>query len=359
MLVFSILLGCLGLTLSSMFSGAETAFYRLPKVRVKLDAISGDRKATRLLWLVNRPSLFVATILVGNNVANYAVSMATVLCLGALLPNSRGILVEIASTLCLAPLLFVYGEMFPKYLCLHAPNRMIRLLSPAMMFFVRLFLPVTLLVWLLNRVLAKLLGESREILELTLGRQELIRILEEGRETGLLFDTQRRLADGVFRVSSRTLRNWATPHADWPMVTTDMKPDDVLRIARKWNLAEMPVYERVPYGDDGTEAGVHLPIGYVRVIDLEIAIRNHLDEQSRQLLQLLRTELPIRSMVEISSRHTVLTAMILMQTLHSSFGSVVDEHHHCIGFVRSDQLRDILLDGEDLTETIGNTTIGK
>lgn len=346
MLAYSIALFCFGLCLSSVFSGSETAFYRIPKLRLKLDAMEGDPKAERIIWLVNHPGLFVATVLVGNNIANYAVSLATVLFVGATI--GTGTTVEIISTLVLAPVLFVYGEMFPKYLCLHAPNRMLRLLSPVIMFFFRLLLPITALLWLVNQFIAKILGQGNEMLQLTLGRQELAGVLDEGRETGILVGAQRRLADGVFEVSHRTVRDWTIPRNEWPLITTDMKPRQVIEIARKHDLAELPVFETGVFDATESRSGLRqpvgdLPVGFVRVIDLEMAVRNRLDETSLQLLQLLQTELPIRSTVEVSDRHTLLTAMILLQTLHGSFGCVLDEHRQCIGFVRSDQLRDIIL----------------
>lgn len=340
MILFALILGLLGLILSASFSGSETAFYRIPKLRLKLDAMENDPAAKRLLWLVNRPSFFVATILVGNNVANYTVSLATVLFVGAALPRAEGIAVEIASTLLLAPFLFVYGEMFPKYLSLRAPNRILRFLLPVLTFFFRLFLPLTCILWLLNQLVAKLLGRSREMLELTLGRQELSRMLDEGQETGILFGAQRRLADGVFDVSNQSIGDRAIPASNWPRVTGDFSISKALEIARRFDLVEIPVYERESYTDSGPG---ELPIGYVRTIDLEMAQRDKLDEASRQLLLLFHTELPIRSTVEISSRHSLLTAMILMQTLQGSFGCVIGEHRECIGFVRADDLRDLFL----------------
>ena len=60
-----------GLLLSAFFSGAETGFYRVTRVRLLLDGLAGDPIARGLLWLTNNPALFVATALVGNNLANY------------------------------------------------------------------------------------------------------------------------------------------------------------------------------------------------------------------------------------------------------------------------------------------------
>jgi CBS domain containing-hemolysin-like protein len=342
MVIFSLFLGLFGLLLSASFSGSEMAFYRIPRLRLRLDAMNHDRTAIRLLQFINAPDIFVATVLVGNNVANYAIAAATVIFVGELLPNPGGIFVEISSSLILAPLLFVYGEMFPKYLCMRAPNRMFRFLSPLILFSHWIFLPLTVLLRLLNRVVARFLGKLPQLLYLTLGRQELARVLDEGQETGILFDVQRQLANNIFDISSRFVKDWAIPQSQFPTITTEMEPSVVLEMARNQNLLEIPVYERIDGESVGTEDG-EMPVGYVRTIDLELAIRNQLDEPSRQLLRLLHTELPIRSTVEISIRHTLLTGMILMQTLQGAFGCVVDGNRCCIGFVRSDQLRDALL----------------
>lgn len=335
MVLFSLLLGFFALALSASFSGSETAFYRIPRLRLKLDAMESDHTARKLLHFVNNPGMFVATILVGNNIANYTVSLATVLFVSSVFSDTKGIFVEIASTLVLAPFLFVYGEMFPKYLCLRAPNRMLRFLFPVVQICYWLFLPVTSFFWLLNHGLSRFLGNSVQIIKLTLGRQELTRVLDEGQETGLLFDIQRRLADQVFAASEQRITNWTIPASRFPMIFLTMKPAKVLEIARKCRLTELPVYE--------SSENSMLPIGYVRVIDLEIAVRNGLDEPTKQLLLLMQTELPLRSTVEISSKYTLLTGMILMHTLQSSFGSVMDEHRRCIGFVQSRQLQDIYL----------------
>ena len=337
--VLALILGFVGLLLSASFSGSETGFYRIPRIRLKLDAIGKDRTARQLLWLVNRPSFFIATLLVGNNVANYMVSLAMVLFVGVVLPNSPGISVEILATLLIAPLLFVYGEMFPKYLFMYAPNRMLRKLSPVIMLSFWLFLPLSLLLWLVNKGTARLLHRSREMIRLTLGRDELTRMIDEGHNVGILFNVQQRLANGVFAVSNRRVEDWAIAATRWPLLTADMTPTTALEIARQHQLVELPVYEssnELPSVDD-------IPLGYVRTVDLELAVRGFYGETSPELLQLLKTQLPIRGLVEISSQHTLLTAMILLQTLRGSFGCVIGENRCCVGFVSTDQLREVIL----------------
>jgi CBS domain containing-hemolysin-like protein len=343
MIVFAVFLGLFGLTLSASFSGTETAFYQIPKLRVKLDSLDGDRTARKILGFVNNTGLFVASILIGNNIANYAVSTAMVCFVGTILPNSTSIYAEIGSTLLLTPVLFVYGEMFPKYIGLNAPNTVLRFLTPFMTFCCFLFLPLTIILRGINRLLAAALGKPDIMISMSMGRRELTGILNEGKTSGILFETQHRLAEGIFNCSDRFVKDYAIPPHRFPKITTSMKPEEVLSIARNLDLLELPVYDNENGGEIGLHAEQALPIGYVRTIDLEIALRHQLDEQTRQLLQLLQTELPIRSAVECSARHSLLTGMVLLQTMQCSFGCVVNEQRRCLGFFSADQLREILL----------------
>ena len=162
-----VILGGVGLFLSAFFSGSETGFYRVARVRLMLDAIGGDRIARTLLWLTHRPSLFVATALVGNNLANYMTSLAIVVGTQALMGQASHT-AELIAPLLLAPVLFVYGELLPKNLFLKAPNRLLRGGGPLFLFFLVLFFPVSILLWGVNRLLARVAVQTPEQVRFTL-----------------------------------------------------------------------------------------------------------------------------------------------------------------------------------------------
>ena len=337
-ILFALLLGTASLLLGAAFSGTETAFYRVSKLRLKLDALGGDTIAKRFLWYANNPSFLLATLLVGNNTTTYAASVAMVLFVGCILPHADGIYAELAATLILTPILFVWGEMFPKCLGLTIPNKVLRFFAPVIQVASWAFLPLTLLLWAVNKAIVAVLNKSDDAISLSLCRRELSGVLTEGKNTGILSDTQRQLAEGIFACSERLIVDYTVPQSLLPTITTAMKPEAVLEIARKYHLLALPVYE-----PDAELTNRDLPIGYVRTIDLEIAVRHQLDEQARQLAQLLQTELPLRGVVELSSKHSLLTGLILLQTMQASFGCVVDSQRRCLGFVSADQLRDVLL----------------
>ncbi|GIS62529.1 MAG: hypothetical protein CM1200mP2_47540 [Planctomycetaceae bacterium] len=74
-------------------------------VRLSIDAHAGDRTATRILWFVQHPSAFVATTLVGNNVANFLTAQGVTLAIAALVA-SPGAAWEIGSVLAISPSCF-------------------------------------------------------------------------------------------------------------------------------------------------------------------------------------------------------------------------------------------------------------
>lgn len=316
-----ILLATVGLFLSAFFSGSETGFYRATRLRLVLDALAGDRVSRGLVWLTNHPLLFVATMLVGNNFANYVIALAIVL--GAqLVVGESGYTAKLIAPLVLAPVLFVYGELLPKNLFLQAPNRLLRRAGPLVIFCVVLFSPISFLLWGLNVMLGRLLGESPEQVRLTLARRELQQALEEGHEAGILHPAQRGLAQGIFAVAQRPVTEFTTPLEQLPRARSDMTKQDVLRLARRYRIAVVAVEAAQTEGE---------LIGYLRVIDLGLSDSDDLK--------------PMRILLEIPEETSHVAALMQMQSADESLARVVDARGKTIGIVDADRLREPLFLG--------------
>ena len=317
-------LAAAGLFLSAFFSGSETGFYRAARMRLVLDAAGGDRIARGLLWLTNHPSMFVATTLVGNNLANYLTSFAIVMGTQQLLEQQE-FLVEIAeliAPLALAPLLFVYGELLPKNLFLHAPNRLLRKGGPLFLVFVPLFFPVSALLWCLNKILARFLGESPETVRLTLARRELQRALEEGHEAGILHPAQRQLARGIFALATQPVTRVATPLSNVARARSDMSKEEICQLARRLRISAVPVE------DVQTD---HRLVGYVRVIDLGLAPSNAVG--------------PVRPLLRILHTETYIDALMRMQGARESLALVVDADGQAMAILTAERLREPVFRG--------------
>ena len=332
--ILILLLGFVGLALSAFFSGTEIGFYRTSRIRLVLDAKGGDQIARFLVALGNRPVFFVATILVGNNIANYFVSLSLVLgteaFLGAVHPW-----IELMVPLAFAPLLFIYGELIPKQIFLQAPRRLLRRAGPMMLVFVVLFLPVSLFLWGLNWILSRLLGESPQRVQLRLARRELHGVLEEGREMGIVHPSQQKLARGILALTNRRATEAAVSIDQIPRARADMTISAVLRLARRYRMS----YVVVEAAKDSKEL-----VGYVRVIDLMLRT---MEKGSGSEELLLEESDSIRPLIEISQDEPHIDALVKMENASESMARVIDATGHTMGIITDRNLRHPLFFGAD------------
>lgn len=319
-------MAALGLFLNAFFSGSETGFFRVTRIRLVLDAMGGNRTARGLLWLTNHPSMFIATALVGNNLANYLTSLAIVIGTQALI-TGHVLIAELIAPLLFAPVLFVYGDLLPKNLFLRAPNRLLRAGGPLFLFFTVLFLPVTGLLWCLNRVLSGFVRQSPDRVRLTLAKRELQNALDEGHEAGVLYPAQTQLARGIFAVASRPVVQYATPPGDVPRARANMTKSEVQRVARRFRVAEVPIEGTAGAG----AAGDKQLVGYVRVIDLSLDPCEGLG--------------PVRPFLEVSSTDTHIEALLRMQAAGESLAKVVDADGNTVGILTAGRLRENIFHG--------------
>ncbi len=310
-----------GMVASALFSGAETGFYRATRVRLLLDALSGNWTARGLLWLTNHPSLFVATTLLGNNLANYLVSLSIVVGTRRMW-SSESYWATLIAPVALAPLVFVFGELTPKHVFYEAPNRLLRRCGPVLLLFTWLFLPISALLWALNQVLQRAFPAAPQQVRMALARQELAQLLEEGHQEGILRPTQRALAQGLFAVASRRVREFATPAARVTPAHLEMTKAQVQRLARQQRVSMLPVTD----APSSREL-----VGYVLVADL------YLDGTEK-----LPTARPL---VEIPDTETYIAALMRMHESPEVLGRIVNAQGRTVGFVSKRQLSEALFRG--------------
>jgi len=260
-IIAAVFLFLLGLRLSAFFSGAETGFYRVSYLRLTVDAHAGDQIAQRLISYANQPSYFVATTLVGNNVANYLTTLAIGLIVAAATTREGGWL-EIAATLLLSPLIFLFGELVPKNLYYRAPMALLRKDIRWFHWFYRLFLPISLPLIGITKLLERFSGTENKPLDVVLGRNRLVHVLSQGHRAGLLTNVQSRLINGLMLTAAQTVNDSMTPAQRVLGVSEDSSRDEVLEHARRYGLSHVPVHRKGRPGDW---------YGYLRVIDLAIS----------------------------------------------------------------------------------------
>lgn len=142
---------------SAFFSGMEIAFVSSDKMRLELDKSKNLIKAKIISKFLKTPGQFIATMLVGNNIALvvYSLSFATILdrlMEGYLLTESVRLIIQtIISTM----IILVVAEFLPKTVFKFKNNQALNLLSVPAAFFYYLFYPVTRLSLSISKFILK------------------------------------------------------------------------------------------------------------------------------------------------------------------------------------------------------------
>ena len=147
---------------SAFFSGMEIAFISANKLRLELDKQQDFISSKILAIFTKKPGQYIATMLVGNNIALviYGIAFAKLLepFFYRILPSAS--LVLLFQTICSTLIILVTAEFLPKTLFRINPNTVLRLFSIPLAFFFFLFYPVTKVTIGISKVLLNTIFRS-------------------------------------------------------------------------------------------------------------------------------------------------------------------------------------------------------
>lgn len=229
-----IVIGFLG---SALFSGVETGSYMLNRIRLRRRERDGRRSAVVLSRVLRFPYLFIYTVLICNNIANYLVSKGvTDLYLASGLGESRMLLgfipwsAEIAATLTLMFPLFLFAELGPKNLFRKQADRLMYRLSGVLRLLVLLLLPVT---WPLKQLFRFLTHGADSAAGRDLHRLSPDALREyflAGEKEGVITSHQNRMLDNVTSMHRVPVRELMTPFKAVPCLPDTATVADFKRL---------------------------------------------------------------------------------------------------------------------------------
>jgi len=315
-----ILLFLIGVRLSFFFSGIETAFYRASRLRLNIDAQTGDVPSKRILRFVADPSQFVATILIGNNLANYVTTCA--IGYGAIQAfGNLSEAVEVGVTVLISPVIFIFGELLPKTLHYRAPLLMLKRNFLFFQLVHILLLPFSWPLMLLTRVFQSVGGVRQQPMLRILGRRPLANVIGHGRDEGIVTEVQHNLMQGVFVNANKPLESLVIPAEIAFSFEDELSHAALLKHARDYGLADIAIATTT---EDSTE------VDYFRVSDLLL---------TRGPLQDIRRPMPT-----LQLKTSRLEALLILQEHDADLGAVFDGDD-LIGIVRRSALAETLYQG--------------
>lgn len=228
-----------GCALFSFFlAGMEAGVFALSRLRIRHLMRAGNPRAAALLGYLERPENFLWTILVGNMLANVAISSIGVMWLYGWLRPWPWLLIL---ALVLSVLLFyAVCELLPKMLFRHHPNRLcLALVAPFRVvdFALR---PIVAPVASISRLLLKWTGGQRFTGHLFGNRDELRQVMQDSAQE--LTTEERAMINRVLDLQNLTVRDVTIPMARVASVPSTMPLPDVVAYGGEKGFNRLPVW---------------------------------------------------------------------------------------------------------------------
>ncbi|ELZ90258.1 hemolysin family protein [Haloferax sulfurifontis] len=227
--------------LSAFFSSSEIAMFSLAKHRVDSMVEDGVPGAERVKALKDDPHRLLVTILVGNNIANIAMSSISTGLL-VFVGFQQGEAVAIA-TFGITAVVLLFGESAPKsYAVENTESWSLRIARP-LKYAELLLLPLVVFFDYLTRVINKVTGGQTAIETTYVTRDEIQNLIETGEREGVIEEEEREMLDRIFRFNSTIAKEVMTPRLDMTAVPKDATIDEAIETCVQADHERVPVYD--------------------------------------------------------------------------------------------------------------------
>ena len=225
------------LVISSFFSMSETVFSTVNPIRLKTNIEDGKRGSKKALWIVESYDLTLTTILVGNNLANIALTVVSVSFFTAILPLN---LVSIMSTFVMTTVILIFGEIVPKSFARNNADTISLRISSLFYYIIIVLKPVT---WIFLKIKKWIVKDNNEI-QISVTGDELETIIDTMEEEGSIDEDEAELLQSVLDLNDKQVYEIMTPRVD--MIGIDVEDDtieDIKKIFFDNQFSRVPVFE--------------------------------------------------------------------------------------------------------------------
>jgi len=327
-----ILIGVL-ILLNAFFAGAEIAVVSARGGRLKPLLESGDRRALALIELKGDPDRFLATVQIGVTlVSTLAAAVGGVAAVERLEPLLASITYPWARSVaeplavgCVVVLLayvsLVVGELVPKSLAVRHAEPLALFVARPIAWLARVSHPVVALLTASTRALLRLGGRKLQVGSPFHTLEDILHIVEEAREQGLI---EGRVVERAFAFQDHEAREIMTPRPRVVGIPAEADLSEALRIAAESGYSRLPVY------DDNLDNVV----GILYARDLYEAHRRGMPGALREL---------VRPALIVPSSKNAANLLAEMRRAQRHLAMVVDEHGSVEGIVTLEDLLELIV----------------
>ena len=329
------------LILSAFFSGMEIAFVSSNRIYLEIEKSQQSFTSKVLKSITKKPSRFIATMLLGNNVALvlYGIFMGDrilqIFYPQTLLSGEASLLIVFYQTLISTAIILLTAEFLPKVFFQLYANTFIKIFSIPVAFFYALFYPITfLIIEFTDVILKQFFKTGSDKVQLSFSKVELGNYIDEQLESfndKENLDSEIQIFQNALDFSEVKTREAMVPRAEVIAVEEKTSIQDIKALFISTGLSKIPVYK---------ETIDHI-LGYVHAFEII--------KKPKTLINIL---LPVAYIPETMLVNDVLK---LLTRQHKSIAVVIDEYGGTSGIVTvEDIVEELFGEIEDEFDTIAH-----
>ncbi len=330
-LLGQILFQLLLILVNAFFALTEIAVISLNDTKLRRIADSGNKRAKSLIWLTKRPTRFLSTIQVGITLAGFLGSafaadnfsdriVQWALSIGVQMPVATlDTIAVIVITIILSFFTLVLGELVPKRIAMHNPERIAMVVAGVIKFVSLILMPLVWLLTVTTNGILRLFRIDPHAKQQEATEEEIRMMISIGEEKGNIQPAEKEMIENIFDFNNQTVEEIMTHRTDIVAIWLQDQPGIVRGIIMENTHSRFPVFSE----------DIDDIVGILHQRDYLI---NDISGSPKTLQELLRPPY----MVPESIRADVLFRN--MQQNHIQMAIVVDEYGGTSGLVTIEDL---------------------
>lgn len=259
-MIKQILLQIILIALNAFFAATEIAVISLNEKKVRALADDGNKKAVKMLKIIEEPTQFLSTIQIGITLAGFlgsafaADNFAEVLSAAIskafnLSADNTKIINTVAVvlvTLILSYFTLIFGELVPKRIAMKHKEKLANSVCGIISFLAAVLKPIIWFLTISTNAVLRLVGIDPHEKEEPVSEEDIVLMLDAGADEGSLDHDDIEYIKNVFKLDKMTAEDVMTPRKSVISISYDASDKEILEIIEEESYSRIPVYEDNP-----------------------------------------------------------------------------------------------------------------
>ena len=257
MILKQLLLQLILILVNAFFAATEIAVISLNEKKVKAKAEDGDRKAVKMLKMIEEPTRFLSTIQIGITLAgflgsafaadNFAERLSDFAIRVFGISEAKSGVVKSVSvvviTIILSYFTLVLGELVPKRMAMKHKEKLSEVCCGFISFLASVLRPIIWFLTISTNGVLRIFGIDPHEKDEAVSEEDIVLMLDAGVDEGTINEDDIEYIKNVFKLDKMTAEDVMTPRKSIISIDNDTTDEEILKIIEEEGYSRMPVMD--------------------------------------------------------------------------------------------------------------------